>query len=204
MALDSCRKQLGSLVTALFSSSNQKIPRSSLAYLEGRGGLVCVCVCLVFPTGLSFSTITHEWPAVAEVKSRGLHLFAKLLTVASACVSPSLRGARSADKSPVTGLWTRLRSFSELHLTGAVPTDQEWPDLFLGSWGETENPAKMPLAQIAEPWPTMELVQLETEVKRGDSVHMVCFVFMHLVSDENSGGDGEHPHAPGCSAVTTF
>uniref|UniRef100_A0A665W5Q0 non-specific serine/threonine protein kinase n=1 Tax=Echeneis naucrates TaxID=173247 RepID=A0A665W5Q0_ECHNA len=32
----------------------------------------------------------------------------------------------------------------------------------------------MPLAQIAEPWPTMELVQLETEVMREREVHVMC------------------------------
>lgn len=30
----------------------------------------------------------------------------------------------------------------------------------------------MPLAQIAEPWPTMELVQLETEVIEGENVYI--------------------------------
>lgn len=32
--------------------------------------------------------------------------------------------------------------------------------------GEEREDPNMPLAQLAEPWPKMELVQLETEVRR--------------------------------------
>lgn len=48
---------------------------------------------------------------------------------------------------------------------------------------EPENPAKMPLAQIAEPWPTMELLQLETEVMRWNHVDVVfaCLCFIYFI-----------------------
>uniref|UniRef100_A0A8C4DEC6 Ribosomal protein S6 kinase n=1 Tax=Dicentrarchus labrax TaxID=13489 RepID=A0A8C4DEC6_DICLA len=48
----------------------------------------------------------------------------------------------------------------------------------------------MPLAQIAEPWPTMELVQLETEVIRGE-IYRRCFNVSHITWIERDFEDGD-------------
>lgn len=51
-------------------------------------------------------------------------------------------------------------------------------------WGKREPTSlalKMPLAQIAEPWPTMELVQLETEVMRLNCICLSPFLFFFFL-----------------------
>lgn len=47
----------------------------------------------------------------------------------------------------------------------------------------------MPLAQLAEPWPKMELVQLETEVRGGEITalklsDLICVLWVHLSVQE--------------------
>lgn len=97
------------------------------------------------------------------------------------CESLSLlRLLRAENQVPTNLLYLDFGPEWSCTLTGAAPTKSVETNVWAAE-GETENPVIMPLAQIAEPWPTMELVQLETEVMRGEiwaiheSLHQFSF-----------------------------